>query len=96
MITEPEFFPTEAVAQDSPRLKWMKKHNAVTFLSRVEPFCWFAGFADEPVADKAEWFCTELGKNGDTQCGVGTSEDEALVELAKKYAVKLWNEEDTS
>lgn len=88
-------FPDSEVRMDSPRLKWLREHNCITFLSVVEPKCWFAGFADKltegegPVVD---WFFHEMGANGSSRCGEGETENEAIADLATKSSTPLWNE----
>ena len=95
-----ELFPIESVTLESPRLRWMKKHGIITMSFPTEA-CF--GEFDKCIAGKAEgvtgkdniaqWFCDETGRNGDTQIGMGATEDEAITELAQKWELKLWNEE---
>ena len=88
-----ELFPENTGAQESPRLRWIKAHNCITFYSPVEPAVWYAGFAILPVEDNAQWICDELGANGNVMVGEGATEDEAIAEAALKSDIKLWNEE---
>ncbi len=95
MNDQPEMFAASEIAMESPRLAWMKKHNAVTFKSVVEPMCWFAGFSEKPLADKedrAQWMFEELGANGNSRIGEAETEDEALAEAARIWGIPLWNE----
>lgn len=91
-----ELFPASEVAMDSPRLVWLHKNNCITFHSLIEPPCWYAAFAEEPVAggdDIAQWFFEEMGANGSSRCGEGETEDEAIADLARHTCTRLWNEE---
>jgi hypothetical protein len=93
-----ELFPVESVKMDSPRLAWMKKYRIRTFLSMAKDAdarCWFAGYAKEidPDISDADWFCEEMGRHGDLRVGEGTTEDAAIVALARLWKIPLWNEE---
>lgn len=107
MSTEPEFFPPEAVAMDSPRLAWMKKHGIITWFDNGRrdgvqecPPEWFAGFAHWwPGKTGIDYFANETAHNGDSRIGQGDTEIEALAQLltcceARDAGIKLWNEED--
>ena len=61
----------------SPRLQWMRKHGVKT--EKTE----FVDFHQPEHAWKAE----SAG-----MVGVGPTEDDAIVDLAKKNNLKLWNE----
>lgn len=95
-----ELFPESEIASISPRLRWMQKHGCIT-MSFDEAHRWgewdkwIAGFADGVTGSDAiaQWFCDETGRNGETTVGVGATEDEAIVDLAQKFQVRLWNEE---
>jgi len=89
-----ELFPAEAVAMDSPRLKWMKRNRVVTYHSLIEPAVWYAGFdcREHRYEGPCAFFAREEGANGDLRIGFGDTEDEALTALCQKTGVKLWNE----
>lgn len=84
-----ELFDMESVKQDSPKLAWIKKHNAVAYKSR--------GSGDEP--DWMPW-CAWLPDNEECgipvdpeKCGYGHTEEEALRDLGVVNNITLWNEE---
>jgi hypothetical protein len=61
----------------SPRLLWMDKHGVWTEKTKFVDF-------DQP---EHAWTATAAG-----QVGVGPTEDDAIVDLAKHMGIKLWNE----
>ena len=76
----------------SPRLKWMRD-NQIRIIHN----------GDVSPGDEDEWgnrlspFCATKSKPGnlvfaDHVTGWGDTEDEAIVELAKKLSIPLWNE----
>lgn len=69
----------------SPRLAWMQKHKIRTHHAPwVEEAPWSAWHPDNE---------SEEGLPMDPEaCGYGMNEDEAIVDLAKKLNIKLWNE----
>lgn len=91
-----ELFPIEAVAMDSPRLAWMKRHGIITLHHRseyVDP-TWFAGrMVWWPGLTGVDFFAEETALNGDSRIGQGETEDEALVALAARAGLKHWSEE---
>jgi hypothetical protein len=92
-----ELFPPEAVAMDSPRLAWIKRHGIVTFHScpSDEWSTWMAGIQEwhPEKTDAADFFFEETSHNGDTRIGEGNTEDEAIAHLCRRHGVRLWNEE---
>lgn len=85
--TMSELFPAEQVSVDSPRLRWLKKHDVATIDfkeggedERGEYKRWAAGTTNH---DNTRW------QQGDT-------EDEAIANWAKAHNVPLWNEEGLS
>ena len=98
-MNEPdELFPLAEILQESPRLRWLKKHNVITFSCAQldsEDYIWLAAF------DKSKWvykspldfFAQETAEFGDTRIGSGDTEDDAICMLARMYRVRLWNEE---
>ena len=60
----------------SPRLKWLDKHGI-----------WTQQFNAESIAPDLRWVATSAGKTG-----TGPTEDDAIVHLAKRMNIKLWNE----
>jgi hypothetical protein len=95
-----ELFPSEAGRQDSPRLAWVKANGILTWHDNgkrdgveVCPPQWFCGVRSWwPTETGMSFFGYETGENGDSRIGEGTTEDEALADLAKKHGLKLWNE----
>ena len=79
-----ELFKPEMVAGDSPRLKWIKRHQLdVWFLAET-------GIED----DSPCWVCQHKRGNEVVECGAsGPTEDDALADWARRNRVKLWNEE---
>lgn len=61
----------------SPRLAWIEKHQIVTL--RGKPDSWAAWINMRPTIDQT--------------IGYGETEDEAVVSLAVKLGIRLWNEE---
>ena len=78
-----DLFPIEETL--SPRLKWMREN-------RIETYDNSEAWGEEP----GTWIATLAVGNalGLTACHWATAptEDEAIVELAKKLNIKLWNE----
>lgn len=90
-----ELFPAEAVAMDSPRLAWMKRHDVRIHHSPTlcpdSPFCvWL------PSNDAYPDLGAKGVPNNPSECGYGITEGDALEELAKLNGLKLWNEEPTA
>jgi hypothetical protein len=89
-------FDMESVLMDSPRLTWIKKHNAVThFAKHCTEAPWTAAFRQElqEKMNAAEVIMDALEDNGEHGVGFGKTEDEALTNLAINWNVRLWNEE---
>jgi hypothetical protein len=63
----------------SPKLAWIKKHKIKTMYSEGEGYCAYVG--DIATA------CDECS------IGWGDDMDDALVELARKKGLLMWNEE---
>jgi hypothetical protein len=78
--------------QDSPMLAWLKKHRVSTKHNEsIEP--------DEECLETGETlfpWCAFVGANTfpkpDGLMGCGNTEHEAIVDLAIKRGLKLWNE----
>lgn len=94
MSSETELFPAETVAMESPRLRWMKRHDVTLIENKhVKPGqeCELTG---EPVAR----FCaSRVGNKGlysGSQAGFGQTAEEACADLAQRNGWRLWNEED--
>lgn len=69
----------------SPRLRWMQQHK---FRTHHAPWC-----EDSPWSAWHPENESEQGLPTDPEaCGYGMDEDEAIVDLAKKLNLKLWNE----
>lgn len=91
-------FPAESVQMDSPKLAWLKKHKVLTYHSMPgegEWACWFAAFdeGEFKYENTADFFCQHTGHYGDSQCGEGDTEHDAIAHLAKRAGIRLWNEE---
>ena len=81
-----ELFTDAAVAMDSPRLRWMKKHGVQT---RYDGDCYIAW-----VGDLDEAIC----HGGDDPDAGGyaeaSTEDDAILLIAQAHHLRLWNEEE--
>lgn len=83
----------------SPRLRWMKRHKVVLYLSMANDpdwRCWFAAFdtGDWPgYEDAADYFAKEIAANGDRRIGEGKTEDDAILDLCLKRGVPHWTVE---
>lgn len=81
----------------SPRLAWIKENNVLThYASHLEDFDdpWTAIIPMEDHVGTlpqimAEWCRVYDDAN---EIGYGATEDDAIVDLAKKLNLKLWNE----
>jgi len=82
-----ELFPASEMAMDSPRLAWMKKYSVSVHHSKQcpeSPWCaWFPGNEETPGGIPLD---PDL-------CGYGTTEEDALRDLAVRNDFPLWNEE---
>ena len=81
----------------SPRLQWMEKHHIKIHYS---PECaespWLALMPFEEhramnIGDIMAEACRLYDEQG--RLGYGSSEDDALAEMARKSGIQLWNEE---
>jgi hypothetical protein len=91
-----ELFPTDAGAQDSPKLAWIKKHDVVTERSdalRAKEQPWCAVFRETKGDDFFSAMSSVLAHWGDDAIGYGETEEAAIVDLAAKHDIPLWNEE---
>ena len=81
-----ELFTDAAVAMDSPRLRWMKKHGVQT---RPDGDCYIAWIGDLDEAIEHRWADPDA-------CGYerASTEDDAILLIAKAYHLRLWNEEE--
>jgi hypothetical protein len=76
----------------SPRLEWMKKHDVRTHLQelmREEGSPWSAWL---PAHDWDSECSTCYACEFEEHVGFGMTKDDAIVNLAKKNNLKLWNE----
>lgn len=90
-----ELFPTEAVAMDSPRLAWLKKHGL-----EIQDTGSMAGLEDDFGDEIPAWVCRVSDKPENAlyaPCEIegGDTPDEACANLAKVRGIPLWNEEPT-
>lgn len=88
-----ELFPAEAVAMDSPRLAWLKKHGL-----EIAHTGNMAGLEDDFGDEIPLWVCRVVGKGenelyGPCEIDGGDTADEACANLAKARGIPLWNEE---
>ena len=82
-MSEIELFPTNELLTESPRLIWVRRHGLRT--RKLPSGLWVA------------WRAIDVAR-GEQALGryvspVGSTEEEALIELAKDAGLKLWNEE---
>lgn len=89
-----ELFPIEAVAMDSPRLAWLKRHGLVTEMNPN------AGLESaEQGDDIPKWVCRVSKTEGDSphfkpnEIGGGETEDDACADLAINRGLRHWSEE---
>ena len=80
----------------SPRLAWRRKHSVCSYFTKE-----FAGRQDTPTPMPwAAWvgglddYLEIMEWEGDDGFGYGDSEDEAFCNLAIKYGLRMWNEEE--
>jgi len=74
----------EIPVSESPRRQWLKKHRISTDKSSCVP-------DDEEPWNAWVGDLSEAIENDDV--GTGTTEDDALCDLAKRLGIRLWNEE---
>lgn len=88
-----ELFPHSTVAVESPRLRWMKKHNvSIIHNHDVSP-----GDEDEFSGETIFPFCATNSPDKwlQSRAGYGNTEVEALADWARRNGVRLWNEPQT-
>jgi hypothetical protein len=94
MSEQPDLFYVPRVL--SPRLRWMKRHKVLLFLSLPDDpvlRCWFAAFdcGDWPGYEgAADYFAHEIAAHGDSRIGEGRTDDEAILDLCEKRQVRHW------
>lgn len=67
----------EISASPSPRLKWIGRHGI-----------WTKHFASTTILKDLSWVAMAIGKSAS-----GPTEDDAIVALANKMGIRIWNEE---
>ena len=86
-----ELFPAEAVASESPRLRWLKAHDVHTFDAKNH---------NDPRSLSVGELTAAIAAGGDNpEAGgyaVGDTEDDAICALAKARGWRLWNECEVS
>lgn len=72
----------------SPRLAWMRKHEIRTnFCESLKDSPWCAWLPEDDFDDHGTIY------NGDDDSvGFGLTKDDAVIKLAKKKGIRLWNE----
>ena len=89
-----ELFLAEEVAMDSLRLAWMKKHRIETAAMEPELVGTTSPETGDEIAPWIAWIERIHGElPGPVNVVTGETEDEALANLARKFRLKLWNEE---
>ena len=81
-----ELFPDASVAMDSPRLRWMKKHDVQTHPDEDGYIAWIGDLDD---AIERRWGGPDAGGYA-----VAATEDDAILLIAKAHGLRLWNEEE--
>ena len=81
-----ELFPDASVAMDSPRLRWMKKHDVQTRYDGERYMAWI-GDLDEAIEHR--WADPDGGGYA-----VAATEDDAILLIAQAHHLRLWNEEE--
>lgn len=85
------------IRQDSPRLAWLKRNKVrLNFSAAAKPpySAWLPQSeyqGNEKTPYVAPYVSGSLPRDPDA-CGYGTTEDEALADLATRHAIPLWNE----
>ena len=80
-----ELFTDAVVAMDSPRLRWMKKHGVHT---RDDGDCYIAWIGDLDEATCHGGDDPDAGGYAEA-----STEDDAILLIAKAHGLRLWNEE---
>ena len=81
-----ELFTDAVVAMDSPRLRWMKKHGVQT---RYDGDCYIAWIGDLDEATCHGGDDPDAGGYAEA-----STEDDAILLIAKAHGLRLWNEEE--
>ena len=92
-----ELFPIEAVASESPRLRWLKLHAVHTRVypdEQVGTTCAETGVEIRAWAAWQERLSDELPSTANS--AFGETEDDAICALAKARGWRLWNECEVS
>lgn len=79
-----ELFPISAVSKESPKLVWIRRHGIKTNFDdslELEEHPWSAWQGNLDYAIEADNF------------GTGETEEDAIVNWARRNEVRLWNEE---
>lgn len=88
-----ELFPDASVAMDSPRLRWMKKHDVHTGKLHEE-----SGLERPWSAWVGDFYEAIEHGGADPDAGgyaSASTEDDAILLIAKAHGLRLWNEEET-
>ncbi len=92
-----ELFPVEQVTMDSPILAWKKKHGIATLYfderQRFGDYDKWAAALCPGVTGRdavAQFMCDQHGRNGDMTTGWGSTEEEAMEDLALKQQITHW------
>ena len=81
-----ELFTDAAVAMDSPRLRWMKKHGVQTRYDGDYYIAWI-GDLDEAICHGGDY--PDAGGYAEA-----STEDDAILLIAQAHHLRLWNEEE--
>lgn len=89
-----ELFPAEVVAMLSPRPVWMERHGVRTAAMNRD----LVGTTSPETGDEiAPWIAWKERVSGElpgaANTATGDTEDEALAGLARRFGIRLWNEE---
>jgi len=87
-----ELFPPSAVASLSPRLRWLRKHDVHTHYTPDFDQVTLAE-CPETGRDCYPWIAWLPDKEKPGEFGCGYTYEDALVDLAKRHGLALWNEE---
>lgn len=71
----------------SPRLKWMREHEIQSYECPVDEDPWCA-----VVVPKGQTFGDVVSRCREDDLGYGDTENEALIALAQKLNIPLWNQ----
>lgn len=91
-----ELFPAESIASESPRLRWMRRHNLET--ERIPEGG--PGVESPETGDDIPAFVCRIKKQNpnfstycDREIGGGDTEEEAIIDFAIHAGIPLWNED---